>query len=145
MKGRQPENRRENLRRWKSTPILSSFPILLHISLLLFFAGLLDFLWPINSTVAIVFASLVSATVFIYIVTHVLSLISVTCPFRTSVTSAILSSISSVSPELIADILSLIFTGALYAILLIKWLRSKGSTRNRERYAFAARLAGPSK
>lgn len=96
MKGRQPENRRENLRRWKSTPILSSFPILLHISLLLFFAGLLDFLWPINSTVAIVSASLVSATVFIYIVTHVLSLISVTCPFRTSVTSAILSSISSV-------------------------------------------------
>ncbi|PCH35148.1 hypothetical protein WOLCODRAFT_166074 [Wolfiporia cocos MD-104 SS10] len=103
MRGRQYQFRYDQLRRWKIPRILSSLPILLHISLMLFFAGLIEFLWPVNKTVAIVSASLACATVLFYIVTHVLSLLIPASPFRTSLTTVVLSGVDWVTAEFIPD------------------------------------------
>ncbi|KAM6490089.1 hypothetical protein JOM56_014408 [Amanita muscaria] len=44
--------RYEGLLRWKVPAIVHSLPIILQTSVLLFFAGVLDFLWSVNETVA---------------------------------------------------------------------------------------------
>ncbi|KAF9472741.1 hypothetical protein BDN70DRAFT_440589 [Pholiota conissans] len=59
--------RHEGLLTWKVPEILSVLPVLLHSSLVLFFAGLLDLLWSLNHTVAI-FVTLISGVVFFFIV-----------------------------------------------------------------------------
>ncbi|KAH9832087.1 uncharacterized protein C8Q71DRAFT_281135 [Rhodofomes roseus] len=84
-RGRQFQYRYDNTRAWSLGSALECLPLLLHMSLLLFFAGLIDFLWATNSTVAIVATVLIGLTVAIYIGTYVLSHLSSTCPYRTSV------------------------------------------------------------
>ncbi|KAF8183388.1 hypothetical protein BJ912DRAFT_928150 [Pholiota molesta] len=59
--------RHEGLITWKVPEILSILPVLLHSSLVLFFAGLLDLLWSVNHTVA-TFVTLISGIVFLFIV-----------------------------------------------------------------------------
>jgi len=100
--GRQRQFRYDSLRTWRLPRVLSSLPILLHISLLLFFAGLVDFLLTINATVAIVAAAIISVPVFIYFATHIVSLVRPTCPYRTSVTLLIHTAIDTISIELAA-------------------------------------------
>lgn len=84
-RGRQFQYRYDNARAWNLSSALECLPLLLHMSLLLFFAGLIDFLWATNTTVAIVATVLIGLTVGIYIGTYVLSHLSSTCPYRTSV------------------------------------------------------------
>ncbi|KAH9914345.1 uncharacterized protein B0H18DRAFT_1216062 [Fomitopsis serialis] len=84
-RGRQFQYRYDNAHEWKLATTLEWLPILLHISLLLFFIGLLDFLWSTNTVVAIVATVFVSVTFAIYIGTYMLSHLSATCPYRTSV------------------------------------------------------------
>lgn len=86
-RGRQHQYRHDCREKWMFTTVLTSLPILLHISLLLFLAGLVVFLWDIHKKVAIVSAALVSVTVLIYCTIHLLSLSSPTCPYRTSATT----------------------------------------------------------
>lgn len=81
---RQHQFTHDGIQDWRLPHILSFLPMLLHASLLLFFAGLIEFLWPVNSTVAAVTAGLVAVTVFVYVFTQVASLIWPTCPFRTT-------------------------------------------------------------
>lgn len=53
VKGRQRQFRHDGVEAWKLPSILSTLPIILHLAFLLFFAGLLEFLWAINSVVAV--------------------------------------------------------------------------------------------
>lgn len=51
--------------------VLPFLPFLLHISLLLFFAGLVDFLWFFNKTVGAVAGIFVALMILIYIWMHI--------------------------------------------------------------------------
>ncbi|KAH9832085.1 uncharacterized protein C8Q71DRAFT_281061 [Rhodofomes roseus] len=84
-RGRQFQYRYDNVRKWRLGTALEWLPNLLHISLLLFFVGLLDFLWSTDTVVAIVATAFVGMTVAIYIGTYILSHLSATCPYRTTV------------------------------------------------------------
>ncbi|TFY69253.1 hypothetical protein EVJ58_g519 [Rhodofomes roseus] len=81
-RGRQLQYRYDNARAWSLTSSLKCLPILLHVSLMLFYAGLIDFLWETNSTVALVATVLIGLTVAIYIAAYyVLSHLSWTVNF----------------------------------------------------------------
>ncbi|KAF5392266.1 hypothetical protein D9757_001572 [Collybiopsis confluens] len=62
--------RDESLEKWGVSDILFSIPILLEIGLILFFAGLLDFLWSLNSVVAGIISGYIGLVIlFIFCVT----------------------------------------------------------------------------
>lgn len=56
---------------WRLSLVLPFLPFLLHISLLLFFAGLVDFLWFFNKTVGAVAGIFVALMILIYIWMHI--------------------------------------------------------------------------
>ncbi|KAF7981971.1 hypothetical protein HWV62_30783 [Athelia sp. TMB] len=63
--------------------VVEGIPTLLHASVFLFFAGLVDFLYAINATVAIVTMSIVAACSLLYTVITWLPIINHKCPYRT--------------------------------------------------------------
>lgn len=83
---RHRQYRMDGMQRWKLPGVLSFLPILLHISLLLFFVGLVDFVWDINRTVATISAILVCITALVYFGTNLLAYVFSECPFKTSFT-----------------------------------------------------------
>lgn len=104
MRGRQIQLRYDSMRNWRLSLVLPFLPFLLHISLLLFFAGLVDFLWYFNKTVGIVAATFVAGMVLIYIWTHIRSIFNATCPYRTSLTFLILIFVNSIRKWLSLDL-----------------------------------------
>ncbi|TFY64613.1 hypothetical protein EVJ58_g2513 [Rhodofomes roseus] len=94
-RGRRLQHCHDSVQSWRLSQLLPFLPFLLHISFLLFFAGLVTFLWYIDRTVAIFAAVLVCAMTFVYCWTHVQSILSPSCPYKTSLTSLILSSAGS--------------------------------------------------
>ncbi|KAH9833043.1 uncharacterized protein C8Q71DRAFT_250072 [Rhodofomes roseus] len=100
MKGRQRYFLRESRERWKLSSVLSWLPALLHVSLLLFFAGLAIFLQSINTTIAIVGGCLMAITVSIYVATHTISMLDCRSPYKTSVTTALVTAVLSALIEL---------------------------------------------
>ena len=95
-RGRQLQLRFDSIQKWSLSQVLPLLPFLLHTSFLFFFAGLVTFLWYINRTVAIVAATLVCLMTLAYCWTHLRSILSANCPYRTSLTSLILLSIDSI-------------------------------------------------
>ncbi|TBU39292.1 hypothetical protein BD309DRAFT_1022244 [Dichomitus squalens] len=97
--GRHRQYRIDGLQKWKLPAVLLLLPILLHIALLLFFAGLVDFIWALDGNVGAVAAALVITTFMVYVATNVLSYIYPECPFKTSVTAfiAVLHELSRVT------------------------------------------------
>ncbi|KAJ7658015.1 hypothetical protein B0H17DRAFT_1213328 [Mycena rosella] len=71
------------LKRFNMHALVDLVPLLLHMSLVLFFAGLVAFLLPINRTVMAVAAALLGIVVAIYCVLTVLPLVYFDCPYRT--------------------------------------------------------------
>jgi hypothetical protein len=61
---------------------VEAMPLLMHISVF-FLAGLLDFLFPINDTVAYYILGYISAFIFIYAILTVLPNLILNCPYRT--------------------------------------------------------------
>lgn len=93
--GRQRQYRLDGLRAWKLPHIITSLPVLLHVSVLLFFAGLLEYLWNINQLVAAVTSGFVGVTVLVYCSTSLLCMIFPSCPYKTSLTTLIFDGIDS--------------------------------------------------
>ncbi|KAH9071517.1 hypothetical protein EDB83DRAFT_2221031, partial [Lactarius deliciosus] len=73
----------DGIRKFKMTRAILTMPTLLHISVFLFFAGLIDFLFPINKTVA--YSILVSIALFAiaYAILTILPNLYLNCPYRT--------------------------------------------------------------
>ncbi|KAJ7665748.1 hypothetical protein B0H17DRAFT_1336463 [Mycena rosella] len=71
------------LKRFNMHVLVDLVPLLLHMSLVLFFAGLVAFLLPINRTVMAVAAALLGILVVVYCVLTVLPLVYFDCPYRT--------------------------------------------------------------
>ncbi|OSC98045.1 hypothetical protein PYCCODRAFT_1447694 [Trametes coccinea BRFM310] len=66
-RARHRQYRVDGMNKWRLPALLSFLPILLHIALLLFFAGLVDFVWDLNASVATVSALWVCATSTLYV------------------------------------------------------------------------------
>lgn len=119
-KGRQRQFRHDGVETWKLPSILSTLPIILHLAFLLFFAGLVDFLWSINTIVATTAACLVALTVIFYIGTTFLSFVSLSCPFKCSVMSVSLDFLDGLGREAVATSVTMTVcaTGHLLACFL---------------------------
>ena len=66
---------------------VEAMPLLLHISVFLFLAGLIDFLFPINETVSFYIIGYIAAFIIVYAILTILPNLILNCPYRTPLTS----------------------------------------------------------
>jgi hypothetical protein len=65
---------------------VETIPLLLHVSVFLFLAGLVDFLFPINETVTFYILGYIAAFILVYAILTVLPNLILNCPYRTPLT-----------------------------------------------------------
>lgn len=136
---RQRQFRHDNARRWKLQAFLSSLPVLLHISLLLFFAGMTEFTHGLNHTVYAVTTSIAAITVFVYVITHILTLSFASCPYKTSLAVVLQASFESISKEIYADALTLLRVASyLLRAFLEPWKQRRDTEGNTSFYISSA-------
>lgn len=85
-RARYRQFRIEGTQKWRLPAVISFIPIMLHISLLLFFVGLVEFVWPLNEAVAIFTSILVCTTAAVYFGANILAYVYTDCPYKTSAT-----------------------------------------------------------
>lgn len=73
----------EGLQKWHVLTIIGTLPIVLHIALGLFLAGLVVFLIPLNISLACVVGFITLIVYALYAVSNILPVIYVQCPYRT--------------------------------------------------------------
>lgn len=71
--------------------VVGLIPLLLHMSLLFFFGGLVAFLLPVNPTVAYVAAGMLAVVVILYLCMTLLPLIWFDCPYKTPLSTVLWS------------------------------------------------------
>lgn len=76
--------RYDGLKRWRVDVLMSLLPLLLHISLVLFFAGLIVFLWTVEKTVASIVTILIGVWEIFWVATIALPSISKDCPYKST-------------------------------------------------------------
>ncbi|KAJ7159857.1 hypothetical protein C8R43DRAFT_347678 [Mycena crocata] len=79
------------LQRFRMHAVVGLIPLLLHMSLLFFFGGLVAFLLLVNNAVAFVAASLTATIVLLYGCMTVLPLIRFDCPYKTPLSAVLWS------------------------------------------------------
>lgn len=80
--------RYEGLLRWKMPEIIAALPIVLHISLLLFFAALIDYLFHFHSSLGFLAVALLGLGVLLYLLSTALAAIVPSCPYRSPLSRA---------------------------------------------------------
>ncbi|KAJ7271134.1 hypothetical protein C8J57DRAFT_1130186, partial [Mycena rebaudengoi] len=88
------------LKRFNMHAVVEAIPLLLHASLLLFLAGLVAFLLPINRIIMGVAAGLLTLLVIIYCGLTILPILYLDCPYRTPVSGALWRLLSVLRPTL---------------------------------------------
>ncbi|KDQ18210.1 hypothetical protein BOTBODRAFT_128301, partial [Botryobasidium botryosum FD-172 SS1] len=83
-RARLRQYRYTGLQKWKVPEIIALLPLLLLASLALFYWGLIEFLWALNSVVAFVMVVLVGCIGLFFAFTTLSPLLSPRCPYRTS-------------------------------------------------------------
>lgn len=73
----------QGIKKYKMATIVEIIPLLLHISLFLFFAGLVAFLSPVNSILQYVMLVLLIGCCLLYFIITVLPTFDLSCPFWT--------------------------------------------------------------
>ncbi|KAJ7085145.1 hypothetical protein B0H15DRAFT_765016, partial [Mycena belliarum] len=76
------------LKRFNMHVVVEIIPLLLHSSLILFFAGLVAFLIPINTAMTVVTAGLLATVAAVYLLLTILPLQYLDCPYRTPLSGA---------------------------------------------------------
>jgi len=104
---------------------VEAMPLLLHISVFLFLAGLIDFLFPINETVSFYILGYIVAFIIVYAVLTILPNLILNCPYRTPLTGFAwrISQVSALAVLLVIREIE----RALHEILLSLWHRSSQS------------------
>ncbi|KAK0489959.1 hypothetical protein EDD18DRAFT_561564 [Armillaria luteobubalina] len=74
------------LQTWQVPVIIELLPVLLHVSLALFFAGLAIFLFSLNMKVAWLVSIISAATYMTYVITLILPLVYPYCPYKVPLT-----------------------------------------------------------
>ncbi|KAF5366153.1 hypothetical protein D9758_005778 [Tetrapyrgos nigripes] len=78
------------MRRFGMHAIVDLIPFLLHLSLILFFAGLVAFLIPVNRILQLLMSCVLAILVIVYLFFTLLPIISFDAPFRTPISSILL-------------------------------------------------------
>ncbi|KAJ7162833.1 hypothetical protein C8R46DRAFT_999166, partial [Mycena filopes] len=86
------------LKRFSMHAVVDVIPLLLHASLLFFFAGLVAFLLPINPVITYIAAGLLGVVVAVYSLLTVLPIWYLDCPYRTPLSAGVWR-ISQVFPK----------------------------------------------
>ncbi|KAJ7278795.1 hypothetical protein C8J57DRAFT_1502637 [Mycena rebaudengoi] len=76
------------LKRFNMHAVVEVIPLLLHASLLLFLAGLVAFLLPVNRIIMGVAAGLLALLILVYCTLTILPILYLDCPYRTPLSSA---------------------------------------------------------
>lgn len=118
-RGRQQQFRWDGVKDWQLSYIMAVLPLMLHISLALFFVGLVEFIWPVNTMIAIAVACLSGATVLFYVLTHILSILSPTCPYRTSTTDLVSCTFNMLAQEFLVNSMTAVIIAGLCSILAL--------------------------
>ena len=79
---RQRQRRHMQLQTWHVFAVINALPLLLHAALLLFFAGLIVFLWSGDIAITAVIFAIVGLAYTFYIGSMWLSLINPDCPYQ---------------------------------------------------------------
>ncbi|KAG8923748.1 hypothetical protein FRC02_010927 [Tulasnella sp. 418] len=77
------------LTKWKLQAVVETLPTLLQFSLFFFFIGLIDFLWPLSTAVAILIILSAFLTHLFYIVTLLIGILYPHSPFQTRLTNVL--------------------------------------------------------
>ncbi|KAJ7197375.1 hypothetical protein GGX14DRAFT_667893, partial [Mycena pura] len=75
------------LKRFSMHTVVDIIPLLLHMSLFFFFAGLVAFLLPINTAMAGLAASMLTIVLSVYSLLTILPILRLDCPYRTPLSS----------------------------------------------------------
>lgn len=78
----------EGVETWKMATFIEVLPTMLHFALILFFVGLVAFLFEANVVIAVVVAAVVFLGAIVYTTITVLPLIRLDCPYRTPLSTA---------------------------------------------------------
>lgn len=81
-RARQRQRRHMQLQNWHVLVVINSLPLLLHAALLLFFAGLIVFLWSGNIAITAAIFAIVGLAYTFYIGSMWLSLVNPDCPYQ---------------------------------------------------------------
>jgi hypothetical protein len=79
----------QGLKNWRLSQIISTLPGLIHVALLLFFLGLIEWLFQTNKVVAFAMLSAVGSVVLFYMITQGAAVANVSAPFRTPISHII--------------------------------------------------------
>ncbi|KAJ7466654.1 hypothetical protein B0H11DRAFT_2197567 [Mycena galericulata] len=79
------------LKRFRMHTIVDAIPFLLHASLLLFFAGLVAFLLPVNHIMMYLMCIALGAFIILYTILTVLPVVQLDCPYRTPLSALLWS------------------------------------------------------
>ena len=79
---RQRQSRYIQLQMWKVLPVINALPLLLHVALLLFFAGLIVLLWSVDLPITIATCIIVTLAYTFYCASIWLPLIYPDCPYQ---------------------------------------------------------------
>lgn len=74
---------------WRLETVIELLPTILQVSVTLFFAGLIDFLWPISHAVAGIVMGFTFMGVIFFTFSIIASHISPRCPYKTGLTSLV--------------------------------------------------------
>ncbi|KAJ7724695.1 hypothetical protein B0H14DRAFT_2641488 [Mycena olivaceomarginata] len=73
--------------KWGVQSIIGLLPAILHLSVFLFMAGLVVFLYALNRIMATIMACIAGCLLATYLVTNALPVFAISCPYRTPLTS----------------------------------------------------------
>ena len=90
------EFRYRGLINWRVPAIVASLPVLLQLALAFFFAGLLELLWPLNTSVAGVVSCFAALSIFFVIATTVLPSFFPSSPYRSPQALAVYVTVQAV-------------------------------------------------
>ncbi|PVG03070.1 hypothetical protein CPB86DRAFT_493291 [Serendipita vermifera] len=78
------------IEKWKMSELIAALPLLIFVSLFLFFIGIADWLWHMNRAISGIVIGGIGVGVILYTVTNLISIINVDAPFRTPVSKELI-------------------------------------------------------
>jgi hypothetical protein len=85
----QRHTRWTGIEKWKMGEIIASLPLLIFISLFLFFIGIADWLWHLNRTISAIIIGGIGIGCIVYSITNIISIVKLEAPFRTPVSKGL--------------------------------------------------------
>ncbi|PVF91024.1 hypothetical protein CPB86DRAFT_456233, partial [Serendipita vermifera] len=85
----QRHTRWTGIERWKMGEIIASLPLLIFVSLFLFFIGIADWLWHMNRAISGIVIGGIGIGCLLYMITNLISIIQLDAPFRTPVSKGL--------------------------------------------------------